>query len=99
MALITEFTKKGKFHWREEAEHSLVEINEKLSNAPVIALPDFEMEFQVECNRSAMKIDVVSQERNIQLSFSVKSTCARSVHMIMSFIQWFEAVGALLSSE
>lgn len=58
---ITNLIKKSKtkFEWTEEAQKAFGKLKEALTSAPILATPNFELPFQIECDASDIGIGAV----------------------------------------
>ena len=77
---LNELVKKNVgFVWGDAQEHAFNELKDKLCNAPLLALPNFEKTFEIECDASGIGIGaVLMQDQRPLMYFSEKLSGAAS---------------------
>ena len=56
VAPITDCIRKGAFEWTKAADKAFLELKEKMTQAPILRLPDFSKVFEVACDASGIGI-------------------------------------------
>jgi len=69
IAPITDYLEKGIFRWTPQDEQTFEIIKEKMSQAPILSLPNFENIFEVDCDASHVGIGVVLSQEGKPISY------------------------------
>ncbi|GKV53145.1 hypothetical protein SLEP1_g59685 [Rubroshorea leprosula] len=69
VAPITDSLKGDKFSWSDKAQQSFEELKRKLTETSVLALPNFDLMFEVDCDASNVGIGVVLSQEGRPIAF------------------------------
>ncbi|XP_010262237.1 PREDICTED: uncharacterized protein LOC104600803 [Nelumbo nucifera] len=80
-APLTNLLKKKAFHWDSTAEEAFVNLREALSSTSVLQLPNFDLEFTVECDASDTGIGTILQQQGHPVAFFSRKLADRHLKL------------------
>lgn len=66
---LTDLLKKEGFKWFVVAEKTLYDLKEVVTNPLVLALPNFSLPFEVDCDVSGKAMGVVLMQKELPIAF------------------------------
>lgn len=76
---LTDLLKKGKFLWNEDSSTAFKLLQQAITSAPVLAMPDFEQPFCIECDASGKGIGAVLFQNKKPIAFFSKALAESSL--------------------
>ncbi|XP_058726191.1 uncharacterized protein LOC131597514 [Vicia villosa] len=76
-APLTDLLSSTKLHWSTEAESAFTTLKQKMTETPVLCLPDFSKLFVLETDASGVAIGAVLSQSGHPLAFFSKKMCPR----------------------
>jgi len=69
MMLLAECMKRGSFEWTKDMQRAFETIKERLCSASILALPNFDLLFEVECDAGNVGMSIVPIQAKRPLAY------------------------------
>lgn len=80
-APLTDLLKKEGFKWSIVAEKAFYDLNEAITNPPVLTLPNFSIPFEVEWDASGKAVGAILMQNGHPIAFFSQALKGRSLSM------------------
>ena len=70
---LTQLLKKGDYQWTKAAQQAFDNLKRAMTSAPVLALPDFDLIFEIESDASQLRIGVVLTQAGRPIAYYNKA--------------------------
>lgn len=88
---LTNLLKKENFGWNNEVEVAFIDLKQALSNAPVLALPNFQRQYVVETNTSKYGTGAILQQDGHLIAY-ISKALALQHHTLSMYEKEFVAL-------
>jgi hypothetical protein len=79
---LTWLLRKADFHWSEEAETVFRTLQQALTTAPLLQLPDFDRDFIMECDASGSVVRAVLHQGRGAIAFFNRQMAPRHTKLV-----------------
>ncbi|CAL0329826.1 unnamed protein product [Lupinus luteus] len=76
---LTELTKKEGFKWNDQAQMAIELLKEKITTAPILALPDFDQQFVIESDASGVGVGAILMQDKRPIAYFSKALSVRNL--------------------
>lgn len=95
MAPITDCMKSGKFEWTDAATEAFHYMKQKLTEAPVLTLPDFSQPFELHCDASKIGIGAVLSQNGKPVAYFSEKLGGSKLNYSTYDLEFYALVQAL----